>query len=138
MDDIRISFPGGRRVNAELASGRVIATDQAKDHGGEGSAPEPFELFLASLATCAGLYAHVFCTARSLSTDGLSLVQRHRMSDDGKRITHISLELTLPAGFPDKYRGAIANAAASCKVKKALSAPPDFEVTVAPASAAAE
>lgn len=136
MDDIRISFPGGRRVNAELA-GRIIETDQSPAHGGEGAAPEPFELFLASLATCAGLYAHAFCTARNLSTEGLSLVQRHRMSEDGKRLAHVSLELTLPAGFPEKYRAAIANAAASCKVKKVLAAPPDFDVSVVDAAKAA-
>ncbi len=57
---IQIKFPGGKRVDAVLGE-QVIQTDQSVAHGGSGSAPEPFDLFLASLATCAGLYVLVFC-----------------------------------------------------------------------------
>src|SRR5689334_21006236 len=75
--DIRVTFPGDMRVDADLGT-HVIRTDQSPAHGGGGRAPEPFELFLASLATCAGAYVAGFCRARDLSTAGIALVQRHR------------------------------------------------------------
>ncbi|HSO23567.1 MAG TPA: hypothetical protein VLT81_11690, partial [Chondromyces sp.] len=58
-----VRFPGGARVEADY-NGFEIATDQARDSGGEASAPEPFDLFLASIATCAGIYVLRFCQKR--------------------------------------------------------------------------
>lgn len=121
--DIRITFPGGKRVDAQLGD-RTIHTDQSPEHGGEGSAPEPFELFLASLATCAGLYVLGFCQARQLPTAGIEIVQRQLFDEASGKLTHIELELVLPADFPEKYRAAVVRAAAGCKVKKTLVTPP--------------
>jgi len=52
--ELVISFPGGKRVDAQVGD-FTLRTDQPKDHGGDGSAPEPFALFLASIGTCAGI-----------------------------------------------------------------------------------
>jgi len=123
---IRISFPGGKRVDADLGS-HVVRTDQSVDHGGAGSAPEPFELFLASLATCAGIYVLGFCQARGIPTNDLELVQHHHF-DDTHRLTRVELDIVLPPTFPEKYRSAVEKAAAGCKVKKTLTAPPDVVV----------
>ncbi|HEX7479133.1 MAG TPA: OsmC family protein [Polyangiales bacterium] len=128
-NDIRISFPGGRRVDAQVGD-HVVHTDQSVEHGGAGSAPEPFDLFLSSLATCAGIYVLVFCQARNIPTEGIELSQKHRYSDDGKRLERVDLELVLPDSFPEKYRAAVLNAAAGCKVKKLLTAPPEVEVAL--------
>ncbi len=129
--DIRITFPGGKRVDAELGGdgGQVVRTDQSVAHGGDGTAPEPFDIFLASLATCAGIYVLGFCQARQIPTDGITLVQHHRFSEPDHRLTHVELELGLPAEFPEKYRAAVVRAASGCKVKKLLSAPPEIVVT---------
>lgn len=125
--ELAISFPGGKRV--DVAVGRhVLKTDQSAAHGGDGSAPEPFELFLASLGACAGIYALGFCQARGLSTEGLSLTQRNDFAPDGS-LARVDLELSLPRDFPEKYRAAIVRAIEGCKVKKTLFAPP--VVTVA-------
>jgi len=124
--DIRVSFPGGKRVDADLG-GRLIATDQSPAHGGEGSAPEPFELFLASLATCAGIYVLGFCQARGIPTDGISLEQRHGWDDKGHLI-RVDLDVILPPEFPEKYRDQVVRAAAHCKVKKLLANPPEIAV----------
>src|SRR5690242_16184098 len=75
MTDTEVTFPGGKRVAANVA-GRVIRTDQPASLGGEDSAPAPFDLFLASIATCAGIYVLGFCQARNLSTEGLAVRQR--------------------------------------------------------------
>jgi ribosomal protein S12 methylthiotransferase accessory factor len=125
--DITVSFPGGKRVDAQ-AGAFTIRTDQPVDHGGDASAPEPFTLFLASLATCAGIYIVGFCRTRGIPTDDLELVQRAQSDPKSGRLTHVELEVRVPAGFPEQYRVAIARAAAACKVKKTLGDPPTFEV----------
>lgn len=133
---IEVTFPGGKRVDARVG-GFTVRTDQPAESGGEGSAPAPFDLFLASLATCAGIYALGFCQARGLSTDGLSLVQDYDVDPDTKLPTRIRLRLTLPPGFPEKYRPAIQKAVEGCKVKKTIAAAPTFEVALSDSAAGA-
>ncbi len=128
--DIEVTFPGGKLVDAKIGD-FTIRTDQPRELGGEASFPAPFELFLSSLATCAGIYALGFCQARGLSTEGLGLVQRHEYDAAGKRLLKVRLELTLPAGFPETHRAAIVRAVENCKVKKAIAEAPAFEVAVA-------
>lgn len=129
--EMRITFPGGMKVNAEL-NGRVIPTDQSEGSGGEGSAPTPFDYFLASMGTCAGIYALSFCQQRGIATEGMSLTQRaeYAVAADGKRrLARVAIEITLPPGFPEKYRNAIVKSAELCAVKKAIMDPPEFAVT---------
>lgn len=128
--DIEVSFPGGKRVDAAF-DGFVVATDQPASGGGEGSAPAPYDVFLASIATCAGIYALGFCQARGLPTDGLRLVQRHVFDPVTHLVSEVQLEMTLPDGFPEKYRTAIQRAVEGCKVKKTLAAAPTFTVALA-------
>jgi ribosomal protein S12 methylthiotransferase accessory factor len=125
--DIEVSFPGGKRVNAQVGPFEV-ETDQPQELGGADSAPAPYDLFLASLATCAGIYVLGFCQARGIRTEGLRLTQRHEYDEDSKLVRKVRIELHLPADFPEKYRAAIVRTAESCKVKKTLAAPPVFEV----------
>ena len=127
MEPMVIRFTGGKRVEAEY-EGHVIETDQSKEHGGEDSAPEPFSLFLAALGTCAGLYVLGFCQARGIPTDGIRMTQRHEFDPTTHKLASVALDIDLPPGFPDQYVAAVRNAAASCKVKKALSEPPAIDV----------
>jgi putative redox protein len=124
--DIVVTFPGGKRVDAQAGSFH-IATDQPVEDGGEGSAPAPFTLFLASLGTCAGLYVLGFCNARGISTDGISLLQRYEKDEKGK-VVRITIEVHVPPDFPERYRDGLAHAAAACKVKKTIANPPTFDV----------
>jgi putative redox protein len=123
-----ITFPGGKRVDAAF-EGFTIRTDQSKENGGEGSAPEPFQLFLASLVTCAGIYVLGFCQKRDIPTDGISLVQRTEINSETKRYDNISIEIRLPSDFPDRYVDAVINSANLCAVKKHIITPPSFEIT---------
>lgn len=128
MLEMNITFPGGKRVDAELM-GQVVQTDQSKQAGGEGSAPEPYLHFLASIGTCAGIYVLGFCQARDIPTDGLRLVQQMDFDQVTGRLRKIAIEILLPAGFPEKYIEPVRRAADACAVKKTILAPPEFEVT---------
>lgn len=124
---MKITFPGGLAVDAEY-KGFTVHTDQPTEHGGGGTGPAPFDLFLASLGTCAGLYVLRFCQQRGLSTAGLGLTLKTAKDPEGKRIDLVRLEIQLPDGFPDKYREAAIRAADQCAVKRHIAEPPRFEV----------
>jgi ribosomal protein S12 methylthiotransferase accessory factor len=130
MENIEVTFPGGKRVDAQVGA-YVVHTDQPVEAGGDGSAIAPFDLFLASLATCAGIYVLGFCQARNLSTDGVVLNQHVDVDAVTKLPSHIRLELRLPSTFPEKYRAAVVRAAEGCKVKKTIAAAPVIEVVLA-------
>lgn len=127
--EIEVTFPGGKRVDAKVGT-FTVHTDQPFEGGGAGSATGPFELFLASLATCAGYYALAFCQGRSLATDGLGLTLRY--AADGAGIpTQVVLELRLPPGFPESHRAAMLRAVGNCKVKRTVAAAPSIEIALA-------
>ena len=122
-----VRFPGGKRVDAEY-DGMTIRTDQSPKDGGEGSAPPPFDLFLASIATCAGIYVKGYCDARSIPTEGVGLEMQIEREPGKHRVARLVLEIRLPEGFPEKHREAVVRAADLCAVKKHILQPPAFEV----------
>lgn len=125
---IKIFFPEGKRVFADY-KGFVIETDQPVYSGGDGKAPAPFDLFLASIATCAGLYVLSFCQNRGISTKDCFLVMDTEKNSQTKRVEKISIEVQLPSHFPEKYRSAVIKAVDSCPVKAHILNPPSFHVT---------
>lgn len=129
LPEIRVTFPGGYRVDAEY-KGFVIKTDQPVHEGGEGSAPAPFDLFLASLATCAGYYALAFCKEREIPVEKVGLTMRMEKNPESKMIDKITIDLILPPKFPEKYRNAIVRAVDRCTVKLHILNPPAFEIAV--------
>ncbi|MBI5630707.1 MAG: OsmC family protein [Elusimicrobia bacterium] len=124
--EIKIKFPGNRRVSAEVR-GFTVSTDQPREAGGDASAPGPFDLFLASIGTCAGIFALGFCQKRGIATEGLELVETADWDEAGHRVCKVSLEILLPPGFPEKYREGIVNAVNLCTVKKHILEPPIFQ-----------
>lgn len=127
--EMDITFDGGKKVNAHY-KGFTHATDQPASEGGDGSAPEPFDLFLASLGTCAGVYVVYFCESRNIPTDGIRMKMRMVQNEKTHLMTAIDLDLELPAAFPAKYRKAVARAAEMCTVKRTMAAPPEIRVHV--------
>jgi putative redox protein len=127
MATMTVTFPGGKRVDAEY-NGFTIRTDQLPRDGGEGSAPQPFDLFLASIATCAGIYVKGYCDARGLATDGLGLEMRIEREPEKSRIARLAIDIRLPEGFPEKHKAAVVRAADLCAVKKYMLNPPAFEI----------
>jgi putative redox protein len=125
--EMLIDFPGGARVDAHFGP-HTLKTDQPPAGGGEDSAPSPFDTFLASIGTCAGIYVLGFCRQRGISTDGIRILQRAHHDPATGMVASIDLEIQTPPGFPEKYLPALIRAADQCKVKKHLEHPPKFEV----------
>ena len=125
--EMRVTFPGGKRVDAHFGD-FVIKTDQGKNGGGEASAPEPFDTFLASLATCAGIYVLGFCQARELPTEGISLRQSTERDPETKRLTRVKIDIQVPESFPAQYHTALERVANKCLVKRTILEPPEFEI----------
>jgi putative redox protein len=124
---MEVTFDGGNIITAHL-NGHIIRTDQPDDTGGKNSAPTPFELFLASIGTCAGIYVKTFCDQRKISTENIIIIQTTEFDKLTRLCTNIKIDIQLPAGFPEKYKAAVINAAALCKVKKTIANPPVFQV----------
>jgi putative redox protein len=125
--DIHVTFPRNKRVDATF-DGHVLHTDQPRSAGGDDSGPSPFDVFLASLATCAGAYIVAFCDRRGIPTDQIELVQRAIYGEDGKTLVDVELYVHLPASFPENYRVAVVRAAEGCRVKKVLAHPPRVSI----------
>lgn len=123
-----IDFPGGKRVDARFRS-HHLKTDQPAHSGGTDSAPSPFEIFLASIGTCAGIYVLGFCHQRNIPTDGIKLVQRMEVDHETGMTTKVYLDIQLPPDFPEKYKEAVIRSADQCAVKKHLAHPPAFEIS---------
>lgn len=119
--EMEIVFPGAKQVDAVVGNLRIV-TDQ------DGTAPQPFDLFLASIGTCAGIYVVNFCQHRKLPTDGIKIVQRMERNPVTHMIETLDLEILVPPSFPEKYHAALVRAADQCAVKKHLERPPVIAV----------
>ena len=107
----------------------TIETDQPAQGGGDGSAPAPFDLFLASIGTCAGIFALGFMQQRGIDPRGRQAHHARRNSTPtAASSARSNCSSSCPADFPEKYRDAIVNAMKLCTVKKHLQQPP-FAIT---------
>jgi putative redox protein len=129
--EILVEFPGGSRVDAHFGK-FIVPTDQPP----AASAPTPFDLFLSSIATCAGIYVLGFCQQRGLSTEGIQIIQRIHHDPLNGMIDEIDLNIIVPSTFPEKYHASLIRSAELCKVKKHLEKPPKFRITTRVANTA--
>jgi putative redox protein len=124
---MEITFDGGKIITAHV-NGHKIITDRPIDAGGANSAPSPFELFLASIGTCAGIHVKTFCDNRNISTDKIKVIQTEQYDELTGLPTHINIDIQLPVDFPEKYKKAIIALVNFCRVKEEIVNPPKFTV----------
>ena len=124
---MEITFDGGKVITAH-SQGHIIKTDQPLDNGGGNSAPTPYDLFLASIGTCAGIYVKSFCDNRKIPAEGIKIIQSYEWNKETGLPIKIKLDIKLPADFPEKYKASLIHVAELCKVKKTIADPPEFEI----------
>lgn len=130
--EIKVGFPGGKKISANI-NGHDVITDQPPSNGGDGSAPSPFDFFLASLATCGGFYASEFCNKRGIDMNGFSMRMVCLPNPKTRLYGKIVFELDLPAHFPEDQIEALKRSINSCAVKKHIVDAPEFEISVSEA-----
>ncbi len=124
-----VRFPGGKKVEA-LFEEYTVLTDQPVADGGSGSAPSPFDLFLASIGTCTGYYILSFCQKNNIPTDKIKLTARFLLNPRTHLVETIRIDIHVPNDFPEKYKNAIVKAADVCTVKRHLERPPRIDIAV--------
>jgi putative redox protein len=129
--ELKVVFGDKYRIDVEY-KGYVIKTDQPVRDGGDATAPSPFDLFLASLAACAGFYAAAFCKERKIPTEGLGVTMTTERGEVSKMIDKVTVTVDLPSGFPEKYRFALVKAVDHCTVKAHILRAPQFEIVTRP------
>ncbi len=108
--------------------GFVIKTDQSLKAGGDNEYPAPFDLFLASIGTCAGFYVKDFCNLRKIDVSDIKLELKTHRNESGM-INKVDIDIFLPTDFPAKYKEAVVKAANQCSVKKHIFEPPEFSIS---------
>lgn len=126
---MEITFPGGRKVQANY-KGYNILTDQPALAGGEGAAPAPFDLFLASIGTCVGIYVKSFCEQRGIDANSIVIKQKMEVNPQTRMIGKIVFDINLPDNFPEKYKDALVHVANHCAVKRHMMNPPEFDYNI--------
>lgn len=128
---MEIRFPGRKKVEA-FFDDYIVTTDQPVADGGSGSAPSPFELFLASIGTCTGYYVLSFCQKNNIPTEKMKLTARFPRNPTTHLVENIHIDIHVPRDFPEKYTNAVIKAAGACAVKRHLEQPPQIEIKVIP------
>jgi putative redox protein len=126
--ELLITLDGGRRVTAHVG-GHEIHTDQPVSNGGQNSAPSPFDVFLASLGACAGLFVQGFCAARDIESTGIRLHEWPRYDGSGA-LRGVELAIELPVNFPARYHEALLRVVEQCTVKRAIAGHPELMVRI--------
>ena len=129
--ELKVAFSGNYKIDVDF-KGFTVKTDQPVRDGGDGTAPAPFDLFLASIAACAGYYALAFCKERQISTEGLGVTMTTEKGEVSRMIDKISIVVDVPPGFPEKYRPALVKAVDHCTVKAHMVRAPQFEIALRP------
>ncbi|RLC14204.1 MAG: osmotically inducible protein OsmC [Deltaproteobacteria bacterium] len=125
MSGFKVTFPGNKKIDVAFNNFK-IKTDQAKENGGDETAPEPFDVFISSLGTCAGIYAKSFCDVRKLSTGNMHLFIDVVFKEGQKLMEQVNITLHVNQDFPEKYIKAIIKSMNGCAVKNQLH--PDIKI----------
>jgi len=123
--EIKVNFLDNLRLEAKFDDFTVIA-DQPIRYKGDGSAPGPFDYFLASSALCAAYFVKLYCQTRSIPTENIRLSQNNIVDPEDRYKQVFKIQVELPADISDKDRQGILRSIDRCTVKKVVQTGPDF------------
>ena len=125
--EIKVNYLDNLRQEAKFDDFTVIA-DQPIRYKGDGSAPGPFDYFLASSALCAAYFVKVYCAARDIPTDNIRLSQNNIVDPENRYKQIFKIQVELPADISDKDRQGILRSIDRCTVKKVIQTGPEFVI----------
>ncbi|HEY0491574.1 MAG TPA: OsmC domain/YcaO domain-containing protein [Telluria sp.] len=125
--EIKVNFLDKLRLEAKFDDFTVIA-DQPIRYKGDGSAPGPFDYFLASSALCAAYFVKLYCDTRNISTENIRLSQNNIVDPENRYQQIFKIQVELPADISDKDRQGILRSIDRCTVKKVVQAGPEFVI----------
>jgi ribosomal protein S12 methylthiotransferase accessory factor len=125
--EINVNFLDNLRLEAKFDDFTVI-TDQPIRYKGDGSAPSPFDYFLASSALCAAYFVRVYCLARDIPTDNIRLSQNNIVDPEDRYNQIFRIQVELPEDLSDKDRAGILRSIERCTVKKVVQTGPVFQI----------
>ncbi|ALM51940.1 OsmC domain/YcaO domain-containing protein [Halomonas huangheensis] len=125
--EIKVNFLDNLRLEASFDDFTVI-TDQPIRYKGDGSAPSPFDYFLASSALCAAYFVKVYCVARDIPTENIRLSQNNIVDPENRYNQIFRIQVELPEDLSDKDRQGILRSIERCTVKKVVQTGPEFQI----------
>lgn len=127
--EIKVNFLDKLRLEAKFDDFTLVA-DQPIRYKGDGSAPGPFDYFLASSALCAAYFLKLYCDTRHISTENIRLSQNNIVDPENRYQQVFKIQVELPADMSDKDRQGILRSIERCTVKKAIQAGPEFVIEI--------
>ncbi|MAX32096.1 MAG: OsmC domain/YcaO domain-containing protein [Halomonadaceae bacterium] len=125
--EIKVNFLENLRLEAKFDDFTVV-TDQPIRYKGDGSAPSPFDYFLASSALCAAYFVRVYCKARNIPTENIRLSQNNIVDPEDRYNQIFKIQVELPEDLSDKDRQGILRSIERCTVKKVVQTGPEFQI----------
>jgi len=125
--EIKVNFLDKLRLEAKFDDFTVVA-DQPIRYKGDGSAPGPFDYFLASSAQCAAYFVKLYCNTRNIPTDNIRLSQNNIVDPENRYKQTFKIQVELPADISAADRQGILRAIERCTVKKVVQAGPEFVI----------
>jgi ribosomal protein S12 methylthiotransferase accessory factor len=125
--EIKVNFLDKLRLEAKFDDFTVIA-DQPIRYKGDGSAPGPFDYFLASSALCAAYFVKLYCDTRNIPTENIRLSQNNIVDPENRYQQIFKIQVELPADISDKDRQGILRSIDRCTVKKVVQQGPEFVI----------
>ena len=125
--EIKVNFLDKLRLEAKFDDFTVIA-DQPIRYKGDGSAPGPFDYFLASSALCAAYFVKLYCNTRDIPTENIRLSQNNIVDPENRYKQIFKIQVELPADISDKDRQGILRSIERCTVKKVVQEGPQFVI----------
>jgi ribosomal protein S12 methylthiotransferase accessory factor len=124
---LKVTLEGDKRVATQIGN-HLIMTDQPGKHGGDDSAPAPYDLFLASIGTCAGFYIQSYCQNKGIDASGIDITLSPRRDPKTKEINGFVTTIHVPPDLPENLHATLKKVAEKCAVKKTIMNNPEFIV----------
>jgi ribosomal protein S12 methylthiotransferase accessory factor len=125
--EIKVNFLDKLRLEAKFDDFTVVA-DQPIRYKGDGSAPGPFDYFLASSALCAAYFVKLYCDTRNIPTENIRLSQNNIVDPENRYQQIFKIQVELPEDISAKDRQGILRSIDRCTVKKVVQAGPEFVI----------